>query len=289
MTRGRFFAMSGAAFAGVLFVVITLWASTDSSLERARFRGMRIGYAIEPPYAFLDSQGRVTGESPEVAREIARRIGISDIEWVQLEFNALLDELTAGHIEMIAAGMFITPERAQRAAFSLPTFHVQQALLVAKGNPLKLHSYEDAVAHGSAPVAVLTSSIEEELLLRLGMDEKHLVRVPDARTGRAAVASGVAVGFALSAPSLRWMTIHQSTVPVELAMPFHQPAASRTAPAGYGAFVFRKRDPALREAWDAALKDFVGSEEHQALVKPFGLDVNDLPLPEAIQPSREAK
>ncbi|MGN2393329.1 hypothetical protein ACTFO6_17800, partial [Pelomicrobium sp. G1] len=48
-----------------------------STLERARREGsIRIGFADEAPFAYLDTQrGRVTGEAPEVARVILRRLG----------------------------------------------------------------------------------------------------------------------------------------------------------------------------------------------------------------------
>jgi hypothetical protein len=34
---------------------------------------LRIGYAVEAPYALVSADGQVTGESPEIARRIAER------------------------------------------------------------------------------------------------------------------------------------------------------------------------------------------------------------------------
>ena len=96
---------------------------------------IRIGYAVEAPYAFLTPDGELTGESPEVAKRITSRLGIPRITWRQVEFASLIDELDAGRIDMIASGMFVTEERARRVAFSIPTFHTHQALLVRAGNP----------------------------------------------------------------------------------------------------------------------------------------------------------
>ena len=39
---------------------------------------------------------------------------------------------------------------------------------------------------------------------------------------------------------------------------------------GYGGFAFRQEDQELREAFDRELAQFVGSDEHWALVEPFG-------------------
>lgn len=72
---------------------------------------IRIGYAVEAPYAFLTTDGEVTGESPEIAKRVARQLGFNNIIWRQTEFGDLLDELEAGRIDVIAAGMFVTPVR----------------------------------------------------------------------------------------------------------------------------------------------------------------------------------
>jgi polar amino acid transport system substrate-binding protein len=60
---------------------------------------------------------------------------------------------------------------------------------------------------------------------------------------------------------------------VESAEPFKTPDYAL----GYGAFAFRKEDKALRDAFDKALADFVGSEKHLELVEPFGFTRNELP------------
>ena len=39
---------------------------------------------------------------------------------------------------------------------------------------------------------------------------------------------------------------------------------------GYGGFAFRKEDQELRAAFNENLAEFVGSDAHWALVKPFG-------------------
>ncbi|WP_449241882.1 transporter substrate-binding domain-containing protein [Desulfovibrio sp.] len=256
-----------------------LWLGrADPSLERARVSGvLRVGYAVEAPYAFLSTQGEVTGESPEVARAIASRLGIQRVEWRQAEFGVLIAELLSGRVDMIAAGMFITPERARRVSFSEPTFHVQPALLVPRGNPRGIHSYSQALALRPVRVAVLAGAIEETLLKGLGASESQLAAVPDALTGRVAVESGYADGLALSSPTVRWMELRDELGRTETARPFTAPDAYRIAGLGYGAFVFRKEDRTLLAAWNRELKAFIGGPEHQALVARFGFGEAELP------------
>ncbi len=45
---------------------------------------------------------------------------------------------------------------------------------------------------------------------------------------------------------------------------------------GYGALAFRPEDTALRDAINAELKGWLGSEEHLATVAPFGFDQSNV-------------
>lgn len=278
-TRKRALVAVVAICGAAVFAGVWLARERDASLSRLQRQGaVRIGYAVEPPYAFLTPDGEVTGEAPEIAARMAARLGIARVDWCGMEFGALIDELEAGRIDVIAAGLFRTPERARRVCFSLPTLQVCPGLLVAKGNPLKLHAERQLVTNGTLRVAVLSGSVEERRLLQAGVDAGRLVGVPDALTGKAAVVAGVADALALSLPSVKWMSKQDILTGLEGAQPFVPLAAHEP---GYAAFAFRKRDLRLRAAWDRALSDFLATPEHQALIARFGLTVADVPVPPA--------
>lgn len=239
---------------------------------------IRIGYAVEAPYAYIGADGRVTGESPEVARRIVERLHIPHIEWRLAEFAELISELEEGRIDVIAAGMFITPDRARRVSFSEPTFHVREGLLVARGNPHALHAYADILKDGRLKLAVLSGSIEEALLKDMGVGAAQLLSVPDAATGRAAVETDAAQGLALSLPPLRWLTRPAMHTRTEIATPF-TPPVSQQRYIGFGAFAFRKNDLSLQSAWSLAQADYIGGSAHRELVAGFGFDADELPGP----------
>lgn len=251
---------------------------SDKSLWLIKQAGtIRIGYAVEAPFAYLKPGGEVAGESPVVANQIVARLGISRIEWYLMQFNSLIPALEAGRIDIVAAGMFITRERAQRVRFSQPSLHVHQGLLTAKGNPRQIHSYEQILTQPSLKIAVLSESVEEDLLRRIGLPENQLVMIPDALTGRAAVESGAADGLALSAPTVRWLARRGQLGNTEEAQPFYQPSLALKERLGFVAFAFRKGDRRLCSAWNAALNKFIGTREHLALISEFGLTWADLP------------
>jgi polar amino acid transport system substrate-binding protein len=149
--------------------------------------------------------------------------------------------------------------------------------LVYKGNPLGLHSYEDIPKNPKAKVAVLSGSVEEAMMLKLGCTEAQIIRVPDAVSGRAAVRAQKADALALSAPTLRWMVAHPIAGVTEFAELLTDDDQPIEASRAIGAFAFRKRDQSLLKAWNAELDRFVGSPEHLRLVERFGFTSEELP------------
>ena len=264
------------ALLAVAFGYLAL-TSRETSLAQVRQRGViRVGYAVEAPYAYVDD-GRVIGESPDVATRVVHGLGIPKIAWVQTTFDRLIPELIQGRFDVIAAGMFITDDRRHQVAFSQATFLVRQALLVKRGNPLALHAYDDLAASDSCRVAVVASAFERDLLLQAGVPDARIIQVPDSLTGRVAVESGLVDALALSTITINWLARGDALGRTEVATPFSQPTRGHGAVAQAGAFAFRQGDTALREAWDTELSRFAGSDEHLRLIAPYGFTRAELP------------
>jgi len=274
--KQRRFIVCAIFFAAIVAEIVFLFSHNgDGSLKRAKMR-VRIGYAVEAPYAFLDSAGNVTGESPELARIVAKKLGFQRVIWRQVEFAHLLDELQAGRIDIVASGMFETSERSRVVNFSHYTFRVREGLLVPRGNPRRIHSYKQALKLGNVKIAVISGAVEETLLRRLGFTEKQLLCVPDALTGFSALKARVVDGLALSSPTVNWMAAQSQLGGIKSTAQFEATTDSSDNITGYGAFAFRKEDRRLLDAWNSVLKDYVGSREHLALVSKFGFSELEL-------------
>lgn len=265
--------LSLAMVACAVFIAVSLMGRSVERGEARVLRGgpIRIGYAWEPPYAFRDDAGRVTGESPEVARAVFAQIGIRDVEWVQAEFGNLVTDLRAGRYDMIAAGLFITPERAARIGFSRPSACIEPALLVRRGNPLDLHSLQEFAAHYSARIAVLAGAVEAADAREAGIAESRIVAFANPGLAVAAIRRGLVDGLALSGPTVQKLA--EGAADLERVWPYR---GSREI-SGCSAFAFRLEDEALRARFDEALRGFIGSEAHRALVSGFGFTERNLP------------
>ncbi|MBW3599393.1 MAG: ectoine/hydroxyectoine ABC transporter substrate-binding protein EhuB [Planctomycetes bacterium] len=265
-------------------IALVLWRSSAppeslDTLARIRRTGeVRIGYANEAPYGYLDSAtGRITGEAPEIAQVVLRRLGAERIEPVVAEFGSLIPGLKAGRFDVIAAGMYITPERAKEIDFSNPSYAIGEAFLVARGNPLDLHSFEDVAESDDARIGVMGGSVEHGYAKAVGIPPERIVIFPDYPSALGGLRTGRIDAVAATELTAGDLLRKADDPSIERAEPFTNPVIDGRSVVGYGAFGFRKGDDLLQEAFNAALAEFLGTDEHLDLVRPFGFSENTLP------------
>jgi polar amino acid transport system substrate-binding protein len=259
-----------------LFAASSLFAhiptQAETTLERAKRTGeIRIGYANEAPFAYTLPDGRVTGESPEISKIVFDKMGIRKVNPVLTEWGGLIPGLLAGRFDVIAAGMYITPERMQQVLFTDPHYQLRDTLLVARGNPARLNSYADIAKNNNAKLAVMAGTAQYAYARSAGIPDSRILQVPSTiaqlqavRTRRADAAAGTQLTMKELAA--------KGGDRVEAIANFQDDPAHT----GYGALAFRKEDKDLRDAVNAALKDWLGSEQHLKTVSPFGFDRSNL-------------
>jgi polar amino acid transport system substrate-binding protein len=264
------------------FAALALFAGRgDASLDRVRSSGaLRIGYAVEAPYAFVDADGRITGESPAAARDIARRLGIARIEWIQVPFSELISSLQERRYDLIAAGLFVTRERAEQVLFSTPTLRVRPGLLVPKNNPQSIRSLAGLRTRRGVRLAAIDGSVEQRRLKALGFPDAAIMTVPDLQSGQAAVKSGLANALLLSLPTLQRVARANRNYFDVVA---DAAAAADDRQVDYVAFAFNRQDAALQQAWNKAADGWIGSAAHLQAIAPFGFGAADIAaLPKAV-------
>ena len=73
--------------------------------------------AITEPFSFMDASQNVVGFDIEIARHVAKKLDMK-LEVVDMEFGALIPALLSGKVDMIAACITVTEERAKKILFS---------------------------------------------------------------------------------------------------------------------------------------------------------------------------
>lgn len=250
----------------------------ETTLVKVKKQGyVTVGFANEIPYAYATPDGKLTGEAVEVARAILGKMGINEMNGVLTEFGSLIPGLKAGRFDIITAGMYITPQRAEQVAFANPEYSIGEAIAVKKGNPLNIKSYEDIVKNPKIKVAVMGGAIEYEYLTKLGASKDQIVIVPDNPSALSALRSNRADVITMTGPSLQAVLDAAKDPNVERVMDFVQPTIDGKSVRGYGATVFRKEDNDFREAFNKELEAMKQSGELLEILKKFGFTEQELP------------
>ena len=235
-----------------------------------------IGIANEAPYGFAAADGTVTGEAPEIAKHVLGEMGVKEVEGVITEFGSLIPGLNAGRFDMIAAGMFLTPQRCQQITFSEPTYGIGQAFLIKEGNPKKIHDYDDVAANPDVTLAVMGGAIEGQYAQQAGVPMSQLLVVPDRAAGTAAVEAGRADAFALTSLTIGDIVEARGAGSGLAKTDAFSMVAGQNVK-GHGGFGFRNEDAEFVDAFNQELTAFIGTPEHLALVEPFGFTEDELP------------
>jgi len=250
----------------------------DTTLAKILKTGVvRIAYANEAPFGYKDREtGEVTGEAPEIARELFKRMGVETIDATLTEFGQLIPGLKANRYDVVAAGMYVTPKRAEEIHFTNPTYSIGEAFLVAAGNPMNLHSFEDITANPDAKLGVVKGTVELTYARDLGIPSDQVVVFENNSFAVQGVKAGRADAFAGTAMTVQTLA-EKHGGELERAAPFTQPDTGNGSVRNYGAFGVRKGDEALLARLNEELGKYIGSPEHIELIATFGFTEAELP------------
>ena len=265
----------GAALLLGGIVALAGTAVADTRVDELRDQGrITVAYVHERPFGYLGGDGAATGEGLAVARAVAERLGIDDVDARMTERPSLVPGLNDGRWEMVASGLRISPEHCGEVLFSQPTYRTGQAMLVQAGNPQQINSYDDLQASDDAVLGVIDGSVQREYARLEEIPAVRIEEFPNDDEMLSALVAGridAAAGTRIAIQELA----RRGGGDVQSAEPFITPAYGMV----YGAFAFRKEDEALRDAVDAVLDDFVGSAEHLDTVAEFGITEVNMPGP----------
>jgi polar amino acid transport system substrate-binding protein len=91
------------------------------------------------PMGFRDEKGEIVGFDIDMAKEVAKRLGVS-VEFKPVEWDGILLSLKSKDIDVIWNGLTITDERKQQIDFSKPYLENRQIIIVKSGSNIKSKS-----------------------------------------------------------------------------------------------------------------------------------------------------
>ncbi len=215
---------------------------------------IRLGFAAAPPWAYAGDDGSAKGFVNDITIGVLEKMGYTDIEPVLTDWAGLIPSINAERVDIVTGGMYILPARCANMDFSEPIGVFGDAFVVPAGNPKGVSTYQEIIDQGLimvAPAGYNTIADAKEA----GVPAGNIMEVPGTTEMLAAIRAGRADAGATNA--LEAQRVQDMSDEVEMTDPLAFPAENRT-PVGVG---FHPDDDAFREEFNAALAEYLGSDE----------------------------
>ncbi len=157
----------------VVVGALAYWAHSRGGGEKCLVVGTSPDF---PPFEYIAKNGSIVGFDIELIKILAHKAGYKCVKVVSISFDSLIPALEQGKIDVIAAGMTITPERAQRVDFTNPYWEVDQGVLVRADSNFKPKSVEDLSGH---TVGVETGTTAADYLKRINKEKGLNIKIKE--------------------------------------------------------------------------------------------------------------
>ena len=127
-------------------------STLESILKRHELRvGFEAGYV---PFEMTDKKGRYVGFDIDVAKEMAKAMGVKFVP-VNTAWDSIIPSLITDKFDIIMSGMTVTQERNLKINFADPYINVGQTILINQKDQSKIKSYKDL----NNPKYIVTSKL----------------------------------------------------------------------------------------------------------------------------------
>ena len=130
----------------LILVVMTglTFAGGDNEESAKLIVGTSAGFR---PFEYRE-MGEVTGFDIAIMEKIAEKLGMT-LEVRDMDFDALIEAVDTGVVDVVAAGMTITEERKERVDFTVHYFIADQSVLIRKDSDIVIGSIDEINNAGS--------------------------------------------------------------------------------------------------------------------------------------------
>lgn len=181
---------------------------------------VRIGTYLAAPYAVKNSAGKLTGSEVDIAERLAKDMGVA-AEIRVYDWEQLLPALQRGEIDIIVAGLSITPQRALQVYFSNP--YASSGVSIATNTRLTSDFGSlDSLNKPDVAIGVLSGSISEQVARDI-FAKASIKTFPDEAQIEEALVKGLLHAVVRSEPGPRFLALKH---PKEVDVPISRPLLS---------------------------------------------------------------
>jgi polar amino acid transport system substrate-binding protein len=202
--------MTRTALALLLAAMALFGTAQARSLQEVRNTAtLRVGLALFPPWTARTPKGELIGFEVDVAKQLAADMGVKPV-LLTYDVERLIPALESGEIDLIAAGLAITPQRALHVNFSEP--YAENGITLATHMPgtLDVKKLEDLDSPDYS-VAAVQGSVAVQLVQRLWPNAR-LREFASAEAASAALVAGDVQGYVEDEPVPTFLALENPEV-----------------------------------------------------------------------------
>lgn len=191
-----------------LFLAFALMVAPLASagvVEDALERGtLRVGFSSFVPWAMRAKDGEFIGFEVDVAREVAKDMGL-ELELVPTAWDGIIPALLGGKFDIIISGMYITPARNLQVNFTIPYEESGLDLVANRELAAGFDSIEDF--NNAEVVFALRRGAYPVTYVRQALPGATIVQFDDDASARLEVVNGRAHAWVTAAPQPRFAAL----------------------------------------------------------------------------------
>ena len=274
-TRREFLKTAGIAAVGA---GIPSLAFGGSPLAEIRDRGYLLyGFNGERPYNYLESDGKLVGSEIDIARAVAERMGIPEVQGIAMNFDSFIPALQAGRIDTCLP-IFVKPPRCKILTYATPHLKEGQACVVVEGNPKGIGGWDDLV-NKDIKVGLVAGTTPNEIAKNAGVPDSRITRFPDTTTLTAGMKSGRVDAIVEASGTIRGIFGELEGEGFERVVGWTKPSNTSGKIEFLAGFPFNQDNVQLRNAFDTELVSMLADGSINDITAPYGISAADRPGP----------
>jgi polar amino acid transport system substrate-binding protein len=178
---------------------------------------LRVGVSLFTPWTLKNKDGQLVGFEMDVARQLAKDLSVQP-EFHVFDWEKIVPALLNREIDIIAAGMVITPQRALKVNFSQP--YDSSGIGLVTNIPLtKTFRGPEDLNKKEVTITAVTGTIAEDLARRV-FPQATIKTFPSSQEALKAVTIGKVYGYVEHEPITTFAALdHSDTVDEPLSKP----------------------------------------------------------------------
>lgn len=244
----------------------------DPSYAKAVKDGITIGFSPIPPHAYINEKTKeAEGIDVEIHKAALAFLGIKNMKIEWMPWESQVPSLLSKRSDVVGSNIHYNPERIKIISFSGPAWWYGPVVLVQKGNPDGIKSYDD---FKGKDVGAVSGSAAEAYLRRIGAktvtfksENEELQSLNQGRVKYVLEDDVVFLEFQREVPNSNIQPLWSIPAPNDII---------EGGGYGYARYAVRKEDCSLRAAYTLALAEVRGSGEVSAILKKYGLGDRNL-------------